>query len=430
MGLCATAVILSFLVIYGITELFHAISSSLNIEPSMVFVIVPIGLASCLLSVLIGLRTALFAGLFVSIVTSIMLGDSFRLVIGGMIVSCVAGYAVRKAANYRTFFMRGWLAVFLATLCANFQPIPGLDETFRNPGLTFVLSLINGLTTAMLALLLIFLIESLFNVSTDMSLILLCDYNHPLLKRLQFEAPGTYHHSLMVSTLAEQAAEAIQANPVKARVYALFHDIGKLAQPEYFTENDFGDKRKHDELTSRMSSTIIRNHVKEGVELAVKHNLRKGIRDAIEQHHGTDLVWFFYRRALEENGDSPVQEQEFRYSGPLPKEKEVALVSLADICEAASRSLQNPSPAKIESLVWELFRKRIRDRQLDDAELTFGELARIRESFVKTITTMLHGRIAYPKDEQNNDEDDLFAAAEKISAAAKTASSETHPKRS
>ena len=257
-----------------------------------------------------------------------------------------------------------------------------------------------------------------FNISTNMSLLMLSDYNHPLLKRLQLEAPGTFYHSLMVSTLAEYAAKEIRANPIKARVGALFHDIGKLAKPEYFTENNIHADKKHSELHPRMSSLIIQNHVKEGIDQALKYNLRKIIRDAIQQHHGTDIVYYFYKRALEDAKDdgSTVDEQEYRYGGPLPREKEVVLISLADACEAATRSLPKPTPNKIETLVWEIFRKRLKDGQLDNAILTIAELAKIRDSFVKTLTTMHHSRIAYPKDGEI-DEDDVFLEGKSLSSA-------------
>jgi len=248
-----------------------------------------------------------------------------------------------------------------------------------------------------------------------MTLLLLCDYNHPLLKRLQLEAPGTYHHSLVVSTLTEHAAQTIGANPIRARVVALFHDIGKVVKPEYFTENQHDGDSKHARLNPRMSSLIILNHVKEGTDMAFKHKLRKIIRDGIQQHHGTDLVFYFYNQALEEarQKNTSVDEHDYRYSGPLPREKEVVILSLADAAEAASRSLQKPTPQKIDALIWEIFRKRIRNGQLDDANLTFGELKKVRESFVSTLTTMMHGRIAYPKDQEENDEGDLFVATAK-----------------
>ncbi len=167
-----------------------------------------------------------------------------------------------------------------------------------------------------------------------------------------------------------------------------------------------------------MSSLIILNHVKEGLDLALKYNLRKVIRDAIQQHHGTDIVYYFYNRALEENKEknTPVDDSEYRYQGPLPVEKEIVIISLADACEAAGRSMIKPTPNKIGSLVWEIIRKRIRDGQLNNANLTIAEITKIKESFTKTLITMNHSRIAYPKDEVD-DENDLFMAAEKKESA-------------
>ena len=194
--------------------------------------------------------------------------------------------------------------------------------------------------------------RGIFRVTTNINLLELSDLNHPLLKRLQMEAPGTYHHTLMVATLAEQAAESIGANPLLARVAAYFHDVGKLSNPSYFTENAFGQDR-HADLSPRMSALIILNHVKEGLVLAQKYKLRKPLREVIASHHGTSRIYFFYRRAVEEAGgdESAVDEFDYRYPGPLPRSREAAIISLADSCEAASRSLQKPLPQKIDALV-------------------------------------------------------------------------------
>ncbi len=411
--LMGAVTILALLSNYAFMDLFARIGALESLPPALLFQAMPLALATTLLSCLLGLRAALYAGFFVSIIAALAMDNSLSVALTGMIVSGVAGFAVRRATNYRTYFVRSFLAVSLATLLVGTL---FLWKDFGAPHIlqgALILPFVIGLVTAVMAEICIYFFEYVFDVSTDMSLLLLCDYNHPLLKRLQFEAPGSYHHSLLVSTLAEQAAQEIGANPIRARVCALFHDIGKLSQPEYFIENNVESENKHRELNPRMSSLIILNHVKEGVELARKYKLKRLIRDAIEQHHGTDLVYFFYMRAKEESSE-PVAEQGFKYPGPLPREKEIAIVMLADCCEAASRSLQKPSHQKIDALVWEIFRKKIRDGQLDSAELTFKELAKIRKSFVKSLTTMAHGRISYPKDEEDDDEDDLFLASERL----------------
>ncbi|MFT5126902.1 MAG: putative nucleotidyltransferase with HDIG domain [Rhodothermales bacterium] len=202
----------------------------------------------------------------------------------------------------------------------------------------------------------------------------------------------------MVATLAEHAAEAIGANSLKARVCAYFHDIGKLSNPSYFTENTFGVDR-HQHLRPRMSALIIINHVKEGLAMAARHKLRKPIREAIATHHGTSCVSFFLHRAqveAEKTGDT-VDPEDFRYPGPLPRSKEATIISLVDACEAASRSLEKPTHSKIENLVSEIFRNRLLDGQLAESELTMTEINTVQETIKKTLLTMLHGRIAYPK---------------------------------
>ena len=233
------------------------------------------------------------------------------------------------------------------------------------------------------------------------------------MRRLSIEAPGTYHHSLVVANLAEAAAEAVGANPTLCRVAAHFHDIGKLTKPEYFIENMDPDDNPHDDLTARMSALVLMAHVKDGVDLAIKHGLNNKIIDVIEQHHGTSLVWFFYRRALDQKkemlrlveedkareDDVPeVTEDGFRYPGPKPESRESAIISLADSIESASRTLTKPTPARVEQLVEEIIRNRLLDNQLDDCDLTLAELAGIKASFIKTLLSMMHSRIKYPKE--------------------------------
>ena len=418
LALTGTIVIVSLLINYFFIKLFYFVSSIFTISPSLITAAVPLALSAILLSVMVGFRVALYVGFFVSAITSMMLSNSFDTALQGIVICCLAAIAVRRAANYRVFFIRSFLVVFLSFWLLDFDELWHFNSSPEMFMWAVGMFFCNAFVTATAALILIFLFELLFSVTTDMALFTLCDYNHPLLRRLELEAPGTFHHSLMVASLAEYAAKAIKANPIKARVGAMFHDIGKLAKPEYFIENTFESESKHADLHPRMSSLIILNHVKEGLDLALKYNLRKVIRDAIQQHHGTDIVYYFYKRALEENKEKsiPVDDSEYRYQGPLPIEKEIVIISLADACEAAARSMLKPTPNKIEALVWEIIRKRIRDGQLDNANLTIAEITKIKESFAKTLITMNHSRIAYPKDEVD-DENDLFVAAQKKEAA-------------
>ena len=307
----------------------------------------------------------------------------------GVLGSAVAGVA----------FGAGWTPC-VGPVLATILLYAGLEATMTRGMLllaTYALGNAFGVTAVVFVLLP--LLEYVFGAASDLTLVELSDLNHPLLKRLQLEAPGTYHHSLTVATLAEQAAEAIGANPLMARVCAYFHDIGKLHQPEFFTENVAQGVNPHRDLEPRMSSLVILNHVREGLALARQYKLKRPLREAIAQHHGTSLVYFFYRKALDqEKPGQAVGESEFRYPGPKPRRKEVVLVSLADTCEAACRSLEQPTPGKIADKIEELFNDRVRNHELDDAELTFSELTRVREAMVRTLSTMMHARVPYPKE--------------------------------
>ena len=413
MAIIGIVIIISVFCILFADKFFYILATEYNLPPNLKTCLIPLGLTSILLSVLIGLRAATFASLLVALVAAIKL-DSYFVVILSMGISCISAHVVYKSKNYKEYFIRAAISVSL--LFVVMELIGQLKVLIHNPEtilLLLGLCIINGLITASISLAILFCLESVFQINTDMSLLSLCDYNHPLLKRLQLEAPGTYHHCLVVATLAEQAASDMGANPIKARVCALFHDIGKLSKPQYFSENNIGTKNRHVLLRPGMSCMIIMNHVKEGVNLAIKYKLSHLIRSAIQQHHGTDLVYYFYRRALDENNikTRDITESEYRYPGPKPYVKEIVLVSLADSCEAASRALVKPTPSKVEALVWEIIRKRIREGQLDNADFTFKELAIAKKSFIKTLNSMLHTRINYPVEEEQENEGDLFYAA-------------------
>ena len=259
-------------------------------------------------------------------------------------------------------------------------------------------------------MLLIPLFEQLFKITTDITLLELSDLSHPLLQSLAINAPGTYHHSLMTASLAQNAAEKIGANGLMLRVFAYFHDIGKLVKPGFFSENIQFVENPHDDLSPSMSTLVIISHIKEGITLAKKYKLPKAIIEGIRQHHGTSLVSVFYHRAKslqEKEGAtiaSSVNEEDFRYEGPRPQNREMAILMLADSCEAASRSLDKPNPVRITHLINDIFDSRLRDGQLDNCNLTLIELSQIKQSFIFTLTNMLHGRVAYPKDENHRKE--------------------------
>ncbi|TWU06625.1 hypothetical protein CA54_50220 [Symmachiella macrocystis] len=246
-------------------------------------------------------------------------------------------------------------------------------------------------------------IESMFGIVTNISLLELSDVSHPLLQELVRRAPGTYNHSISVATIGETAAESIGANGRLVRVGAYFHDVGKMLKPQYFIENMMlGAESRHDHLAPAMSTLIIIGHVKDGVDLARQHNLPKSLIDFIEQHHGTTLVEYFYRAATKQAGEHPeqktdVEESSFRYPGPKPQSRELGVMMLSDAVESASRTLSEPTPARIERLVHEITMKRLLDGQFEECGLTLSEINRIEESLVKSLTAIYHGRIKYPE---------------------------------
>lgn len=258
-------------------------------------------------------------------------------------------------------------------------------------------NLFNGIICAIAVTGILPLIENWFGIVTNISLLELADFNHPLLRKMVLETPGTHLHSLIVGNLAEAAAEAIGANSLLARIGAYYHDIGKLSNPGYFVENQKASS-KHSHLSPSMSKMVIMNHIKEGIEIAKKYRLKPEIIDFISQHHGTSLVYYFYRKAIEEGeGLEQIQEEGFRYPGPRPSSKETAIVLLADSAEAACRVLSEPQPAKIEEMVHKVINNKFIDGQLNDCELTLQDLEKISKVFIHILSGFYHGRIEYPE---------------------------------
>lgn len=258
--------------------------------------------------------------------------------------------------------------------------------------------LVNGVISSIIVLGVLPIFEYIFKVVTNVSLLELSDFNHPLLRKLILEAPGTYQHSLVVANLSESAAEAIGVNSLLARVGSYYHDIGKIIKSDYFIENQVPYRDAHKDLKPSMSKLIIINHVKEGVEIAKKYHLNPRIIDFIQQHHGKALVYYFYHRAKELEPETE-HEEEYRYLGPRPQSKETAIVALADTVEALSRTLEEPTPSRIEEMVREVVRKRFMEGELDESNLTLKDLEKITQSFVRILNAVFHVRINYPKDD-------------------------------
>ena len=332
-----------------------------------------------------------------TLVTSLLAGVVFGLGLPFLTGSAIAGIAVIGAATsvrrrrdfYRPMFVAALAYALAITAMGLVDGATGMILLRRA-----LWGIAAGFASVLFVTLVLPLLESLFSVTTDITLLELADLNRPILRRLMLEAPGTYHHSLVVGSLCESAAEAIGGNPLVARVGAYYHDIGKIEKAEYYVENQSSARNRHEKLQPTMSCLIIEAHVREGAEIARKERLPKAVVNAILEHHGTTLMSFFFHKAREQ--DPNADERDFRYPGPKPRSKETAVLMLADAVEAAARSLNEPTPSRIRGVVTRILDARVKDGQLDESPITFEELAKIRESFIPILTALFHARVDYP----------------------------------
>ena len=309
-------------------------------------------------------------------------------------VSVVAIYRAEKVVNRESIVKLGiFLGVFQAMLSLGYGLINQVE--FGLIVVMIVFSVFSGIFTGMFSLALIPYLENTFDILTDIKLLELSDFSHTLLKQLLLQAPGTFHHSIMVGALAESGAEAIGANATFARIASYYHDIGKMKRPNFFIENQRGGENPHNKIKASLSALIITSHTKDGYILGKQNKLPKEILDIILGHHGTTLVQYFYYKALSE--DKEVLEADFRYSGPKPKSKEAAIILLADTVEAAVRSSEDKSREGIEKLIRYLIKYKIDDDQLSDSDLTMREIEEVTQAFLNTLQGAYHERIKYPK---------------------------------
>ncbi len=356
---------------------------------------VPLALAPLVVASLLEKRPALVFTLMLSVLATAVAELRAPFVPVAMMGGVTATYSVARL-RHRWHFVRAFFAIALANLAA----IMAWDLARLAPTQTLLVDALAGTLNAFMATLVAFLllplVETVFRLTSDVTLLELSDLNRPLLRRMQLEAPGTYHHSMVVGSLAEAAAEAIGANSLLARVSAYYHDIGKLAKPEYYAENEPASSRsRHEKLTPSMSALVVKSHITEGLELARQQRLPRAVRNAIPEHHGTMVMAFFYHKALEL--DESARREDYSYPGPRPRSKETAILMLADGVEGASRALAEPTPSRIRGLVQRIIDERVRDGQLDDCGLTLQELAKIREAFIPVLTAIFHVRAPYPE---------------------------------
>ncbi|MCX7833442.1 MAG: HDIG domain-containing protein [Ignavibacteria bacterium] len=377
---------------------FAYISIQIKIDfPIELLIFLPV--SAILLTILFDSRLAFFVQMVIIMITASIRGGDFST---GFIAYCgsvLAIFSVRDIKN-RSQIFRSAIFIFIGYSLSIIAL--GMDkiQTESNIFTDLIFAIINSVMSPIIAYGLLIFYERTFKITTDLTLLELADFNHPLLKKLSTVAPGTFHHSVIMANLAEAAAEAIGANRILTRVGCYYHDIGKILKPEYYVENQIDKKSKHEKLNPTISAKVIISHVKEGIELAKEYKLPQEVIDFIPMHHGTTLVSYFYQKAKnvvdEEKED--ISDYIYRYPGPKPQTKETGIVMLADTIEAATRTIEEPTPGKLEDKIDEIIKKRFIEGELDECELTLKDLSKIKLAFLKILVGIHHQRIKYPEE--------------------------------
>jgi putative nucleotidyltransferase with HDIG domain len=358
---------------------------------------IPLAAGAMTTCLFLGIELAIPIAMLIAIGTAIIFKNRFDIFIYFLLNSLMAAYWMQNCRERKVFIKAGLklglLNVILATVIDVYTGGSTIFKLMWDWGFAFSGGIGAGIVTAGIAP----LVEIAFDYTTDIKLLELANLDQPILRRLMLEAPGTYHHSVIVGTMVEAAAAEIGANPSLAKVCGYFHDIGKIKKPLYFIENQANGVNRHDKLAPSMSSLILIAHIKDGVEIAKQNKLGHTIIETIRQSHGTSLISYFYDKAKQLRGENAVNIDDFRYPGPKPQTREAGLVMLADAVEAASRTLSNPTPARILGLVQNLINKIFSDGQLDNCELTLKDLHNIAKSFNKILNGIYHHRIEYPE---------------------------------
>ncbi|MEO6694409.1 MAG: HDIG domain-containing metalloprotein [Ignavibacteria bacterium] len=384
-------IIISSLII--LVGFFAYLSLQLEINiPVELLIFVPV--ASILLTIIFDSRLSFYTVTVICFFVASIRGGDYAICLVAFCGSVLAIFSERDIKN-RTQIFRSFFFILIgytfSILAINLVRI----EDSQKIWMKLLFGGVNAIMSPIIAYGLLIFYERVFRVATDLTLLELSDFNHPLLKELSSKAPGTFHHSIIMGNLSEAAAESIGANQIRARVGCYYHDIGKLAKPQYFIENQLDQNNKHNDLNPSMSTKIIISHVKDGIEFAKKHNLPEVIIDFIPQHHGTTLVSFFYDKAKNSSKEE-VADYSYRYAGPKPQTKETGIVMLADAIEASTRSIEDPSPQKLENKIRDVIRARFMEGELDECDLTLKDLTKIKESFLKILLGIHHHRIKYP----------------------------------
>ncbi|MFO7891101.1 MAG: HDIG domain-containing protein [bacterium] len=357
--------------------------------------LVPAIIFSMLLTTIFDTQIAFIGAVFISLLVGGMWGNDFNITVVSFFMSIAGVITIHRVGGRRQ------LVESIFILAGTYILIITIVDLLHLKSFNDILShlpygIIMGIFAPIITYGLLPLIESIFNLTTDYSLLELSNLNHPVLKRLSLEAPGTYHHSIIVGNLAESAAQALGANSLLARVGSYYHDIGKLEKAEYFIENQLANKSPHDKLVPRMSALILKNHVKRGVEIAKEYKIPEAVKDIIEQHHGTNSMKFFYEKALEKSStDDDVSVEDYSYPGPKPQTKEAAIVMLADTIEAATKTMKKFTHSRLKGMIDKLIDERFNEGELDESPLTLKDLEKIKESFLTILAGTFHTRIDY-----------------------------------
>ena len=369
--------------------------SPMSIPVTSIYFGIPLAAGAMIICLFLGLKVAVPMALVMAIGFTFIFQNNFEMFMYYLISGTMAAYWLRDCRERKVFIIAGaklgLLNIILATAIHFYMGELSTTRLLWDWAFAFMGGVATGIVTAGI----VPLVELAFDYTTDITLLELANLDRPIMRRLMIEAPGTYHHSVIVGSLVEAAAADIGANPLLAKVCGHYHDIGKIKKPLYFIENQTNGKNKHDKLAPSMSGLILIAHIKDGVEIAGENKLGQLITDTIRQHHGTSIIKFFYEKAKQLKGEDSVKIDDFRYPGPKPQTKEAGLVMLADVVEAASRTLDNPTPSRIQGLVQNLINQIFSDGQLDSCELTLKDLHSIAKSFNKILYGIHHHRIEY-----------------------------------
>ncbi len=381
-----------------LVEGFFAFTSLKLNTPAPVELLIFVPVASILLTIIFDSRLAFYTVTVICFMIAVIRGGDFGIAFVSFCGSVLAIFSERDIKNrsqiFRSFFFI-LIGYTLSILAINLVKIEDPQKILTK----LLFGGINAVMSPVIAFGLLIFYEKVFKVTTDLTLLELSDFNHPLLKELSSKAPGTFHHSIIMGNLSEAAAESIGANSILARVGCYYHDIGKMSKPQYFIENQLDQNNKHNELNPNMSTKIIISHVRDGIEMAKKHRLPQQIIDFIPMHHGTTLVAYFFDKARSSSKEE-LSDHIYRYPGPKPQTKETGIVMLADAIEASTRTIEDPSPQKLENNIKEVIRKRFMEGELDECDLTLKDLTKIKDSFLKILIGIHHHRLKYPDQNQ------------------------------